>query len=63
MENLTDVFIVLAFPAAAKLGPTFAVVFFVRVIENMATLGFQVDVWFKFRVWIKGKFKPTQVRQ
>lgn len=61
LENLTDVFITLAFPSAESFGATFVVIFVQRVLENMAYLFFQLDLWFKFRVWIKGKFKKDQV--
>lgn len=62
LENLTDMFTTLSFPAAENFGKTFAVVFSTRVVENMAYLVFQLDTWFKFRIWIKGKFKKDQVR-
>lgn len=61
LENLTDVFITLAFPSAESFGRTFGVIFVQRVLENMAYLFFQLDLWFKFRIWIKGKFKKDQV--
>ncbi|CAD7701521.1 unnamed protein product [Ostreobium quekettii] len=54
LENLVDLFIVLAYPTVTRLGPTFAVILLVRVGEDLAYLGFQFDVWFKFRVWVKG---------
>jgi len=63
VENLTDVFTVVAFPSAVNLGPTFAVIFITRVAENIAYLVFQTEPWWRFRIWIKGKFKPSQVRQ
>lgn len=53
--------ITLAFPTVEEFGATFAIIFASRVIENMAYLGFQLDIWFKFRIWIKGKFKKDQV--
>lgn len=62
LENLTDVFITLAFPTAEAFGVTFGIIFAQRVAENMAYLWFQLDIWFAFRVWIKGKFKSEQVR-
>jgi hypothetical protein len=31
------------------------------MLENAAYLGFQLDIWFRFRVWIKGIFKKEQV--
>ena len=61
LENLTDMLITLAFPTVEEFGATFAIIFASRVIENMAYLGFQLDIWFKFRIWIKGKFKKDQV--
>lgn len=54
LENLLDIFITLAYPTATKLGPTFAVIWFTRVVEDVAYLGFQLNIWFRFRVWIKG---------
>jgi hypothetical protein len=62
VENIGDVFISLAFPTVSKAGPTFATIFLLRLVENLAHLVFQLDVWFKFRIWIKGKFKHDQVR-
>lgn len=62
VENLGDVFVTLAFPTAEEPGPTFAIIFLVRVVENLSYLWFQLDIWFKFRIWIKGKFKKDQVR-
>ena len=55
-------FVSLAFPTAEEPGPTFAIIFLVRVVENLAYLFFQLNIWFKFRIWIKGKFKKDQVR-
>ena len=60
LENIVDLFITLAYPTASEVGPTFAVIWVTRVAENIAYLGFQFDAWFKFRVWIKGKFKSEQ---
>lgn len=54
LENLVDLFIILAYPTATRLGPTFAVIWVTRVAEDIAYLGFQLDAWFKFRVWVKG---------
>jgi hypothetical protein len=62
VENLGDVFVALAFPTAERPGPTFAVIWLVRVAENLLYLWFQLNIWFKFRIWIKGKFKKDQVR-
>jgi hypothetical protein len=62
IENLTDMFITLAFPAAERFGVSFAIIFLARIVENLAYLWFQMDAWFKFRIWIKGKFKKDQVR-
>lgn len=52
----------LAFPTANEIGATFALIFAARLAENLAYLGFQFDAWFKFRLWIKGKFKEDQAR-
>ena len=60
LENIVDLFITLAYPTASEAGPTFAVIWVTRVAENIAYLGFQFDIWFRFRVWIKGKFKSEQ---
>jgi hypothetical protein len=62
IENLTDVFIVTAFPTVNEAWGAFGIIFGTRVIENTAYLGFQTEPWFRFRIWIKGKFKPEQVR-
>ena len=62
VENLGDVFVTLAFPTAEAPGPTYAIIFLIRIVENLAYLWFQLNIWFKFRVWIKGKFKKDQVR-
>ena len=61
LENLTDMLITLAFPTIDDFGATFAIIFLSRMLENMAYLGFQLDLWFNFRIWIKGKFKKDQV--
>lgn len=60
LENIVDLFITLAYPTATEAGDTYAVIWLSRVAENVAYLGFQLNAWFRFRVWIKGKFKPTQ---
>lgn len=60
LENIVDLFIALAYPTATSVGWTYFVIWLTRVSENIAYLGFQFEVWFKFRVWIKGKFKPDQ---
>lgn len=63
IENLGDLFITLAFPEAdtSTFGPTFGTIFATRIVENAAYIGFQLDAWFRFRIWIKGKFKKDQV--
>lgn len=61
MENLGDVFTTFAFPTIEDTAVTFAIIFLQRAAENLASLGFQLDIWFRFRIWIKGKFKKDQV--
>eukprot|EP00210_Caulerpa_lentillifera_P008594 g8198.t1 len=60
LENIVDLFIALAYPTATSVGWTYLVIWLTRVAENIAYLGFQFEAWFKFRVWIKGKFKSDQ---
>eukprot|EP00210_Caulerpa_lentillifera_P001378 g1326.t1 len=60
LENIVDLFIALAYPTASQAGFTYFVIWLTRVAENIAYLGFQFEAWFKFRIWIKGKFKPEQ---
>ena len=59
LENLVALFIALAYPTVDQPGITFVIIWFVEIGENLAYLGFQTDWWFAFRVWIKGKFKPS----
>ncbi|GMH37569.1 hypothetical protein BSKO_05442 [Bryopsis sp. KO-2023] len=54
LENVVDIFIALAYPTATQLGITFLTIWLTRVAEDVAFLGFQLDMWFRFRVWIKG---------
>lgn len=60
IENLVDIFITLAYPTATELGPTFAAIWLTRVAEDVSYLGFQLNLWFKFRVWIKGVLTGRQ---
>ncbi|CAD7700692.1 unnamed protein product [Ostreobium quekettii] len=60
LENLVDVFITLAYPTARGSVVTLVIIWLSRIAEDVAYLGFQLDIWFKFRVWIKGKFKKEQ---
>eukprot|EP01025_Chloroclados_australasicus_P015145 TRINITY_DN1720_c0_g3_i1.p1 TRINITY_DN1720_c0_g3~~TRINITY_DN1720_c0_g3_i1.p1 ORF type:complete len:591 (+),score=57.26 TRINITY_DN1720_c0_g3_i1:168-1940(+) len=59
LENLEDLFVTLAYPIIPS-GISFLIIWLTKVGENVAYLGFQLDIWFKFRVWIKGKFKKSQ---
>lgn len=60
LENIVDLFIALAYPTATSAGWTYFVIWLTRVAENVVYLGFQFEMWFQFRVWLKGKFKTEQ---
>lgn len=54
LEHAVDVFVSLAYPTATRVGLTFFIIWLTRVAEDVSFLAFQLDVWFRFRVWIKG---------